>query len=337
MYKVSFSGDPYKAGYKYGDISYKRNTRIIDKIEVSEEDYSLGEKNINIYKEYYPEILVEIKGLAEGQKLIYEELASFIFSSPSLNHDDKSFCFAICDENNIILGRNENIIGGSNGLHKNCFYNLHGGYSFIGNTASLVQMGDGVNEWGLSIGLSPISSKLSKPGFNGGMLVRYLLEKCKSTYEALEMVKALPIGSRQGLLIVDILGDGLLLECSSEKVCEVTFDLNEPILLSANIFNSQAMRRHRSKGAEGILLKDRYEQLKSILRRDKENPQEFPFKFLTETQDFMSEFSKDKKYETLWSSIYDLKKRKIYRCEGNLQKNKYKEDYRLRALYNSIR
>ncbi|WP_426351267.1 C45 family autoproteolytic acyltransferase/hydrolase [Alloiococcus sp. CFN-8] len=337
MYKLNFTGDPYKAGYKYGLLSYKRNIRIKDILDFSEEIYSLDKDVMAIYKEYYPEVLEEIKGISEGQKLSYKSLAGYILSSTPSSLGDKSFCFAMIDRNNIILGRNCNLETTSNEIHKSCFYNLHGGYSFIGNTYSLVQMGDGINEWGLSVGLSPIASKASKPGLNGGMVVRYLLEKCRNTYEAVEMLKKLPIAYKIGLIIVDGAGDCILAEISGDKVSVRSTDNNSPFLLSANIFNNQPMRKYRSRGAEALIMQNRYLELEKILKNSDGYVQDLPFNFLLEAQDFMEDFVKDKSYKTLWSAIYDLKNFKIYRTEGKSIKNNYKQDFRFNGLHNSTK
>ncbi len=44
---------------------------------------------------------------------------------------------------------------------------------------------------------------------------------------------------------------------------------------------------------------------------------------------FVCQYSKKLKFDTLWSSIYDVNNLKIYRAEGNPSKTKFKEDTRL--------
>lgn len=56
-------------------------------------------------------------------------------------------------------------------------------------------MDDGVNEYGLAVGLTFVYPKVRKYGFNAGMLVRYILEKCQTTQEALSFLKSVPIAS----------------------------------------------------------------------------------------------------------------------------------------------
>lgn len=102
-------------------------------------------------------------------------------------------CFAFKDRNNIILARNSDFLVSLEKLYMNCIYKLNEVYSFNGNTTAFVQMEDGINEHGLAIGLTFVYPKIRGAGFNAGMLVRYLLEKCKNTKEAIKHLKMLPI------------------------------------------------------------------------------------------------------------------------------------------------
>ncbi len=74
-------------------------------------------------------------------------------------------------------------------LCDSAYYKLNNVYSFVGNTTAWTEMEDGVNEHGLAVGLTFIYPIKIKPGFNAGMLVRYILEKCKTTDEAILALK----------------------------------------------------------------------------------------------------------------------------------------------------
>ncbi len=53
-------------------------------------------------------------------------------------------------------------------------------YAFWGNTTAFVEMEDGVNQAGLTIALTSVFPDQLKPGINVGMILRMLLEKCKT-------------------------------------------------------------------------------------------------------------------------------------------------------------
>lgn len=48
---------------------------------------------------------------------------------------------------------------------------------------------------------------------------------------------------------------------------------------------------------------------------------------------FMCQYDRKKGADTVWSVVYDLKNKKIYRVEGNPSRKKYKEDKRFKFLY----
>ena len=50
---------------------------------------------------------------------------------------------------------------------------------------------------GLAVGLTSAYPNQCKPGFNAGMIVRYLLEKCRNVSEAVSCLYQLPIASAQ--------------------------------------------------------------------------------------------------------------------------------------------
>ena len=47
----------------------------------------------------------------------------------------------------------------------------------------------------------------------------------------------------------------------------------------------------------------------------------------------MCQYDRKKGADTVWSVVYDLKNKKIYRVEGNHSRKKYKEDKRFSFLY----
>ena len=220
MYHGRFKGSHYNAGYKWGNLLYKNN-KIISKqhtFKITEERRNFVKDCLPIYKKYYPEILEEIKGIADGQQDSYDNLCTFLLSMYCFEFDNHCTCIAFKDKDNIIFGRNSDFLVELEKLYMNCLYNLDNVYAFNGNTTAFVEMEDGVNEYGLAIGLTFIYPTTIKAGFNAGLLVRYLLEKCKTTNEVVESIKTLPIASQQTLTVVDCSGNIAVIECNSENI-----------------------------------------------------------------------------------------------------------------------
>ena len=167
----------------------------------------MQKKCIPVYQKYYPEILDEIRGIANGQGTSYEDMYTFLLSMYCFEFNNKCTCLAISDDKNIIFGRNSDFLVKLEKLYMNCLYRLDNVYSFNGNTTAFVEMEDGVNKYGLAVGLTFVYPKDIQVGIDSGMLVRYLLEKCKTTSEAVKLVKTISIASNQTLTIADAEGE----------------------------------------------------------------------------------------------------------------------------------
>lgn len=209
MYHARLKGTHYNASYKWGKLLYKNNNVISNQhtFIITEERKKFANQCLPIYEEYYPEILEEIKGIADGQQISYEDLYTFLLSMYCFEFNNHCTCISFKDNYNIIFGRNSDFLVELERLYMNCLYNLDNSFAFNGNTTAFVQMEDGINEYGLAVGLTFICPTIIKARLNSGMLVRYLLEKCKTTNEAINCLKKLPIASQWTLTIVDKIGN----------------------------------------------------------------------------------------------------------------------------------
>ena len=85
----------------------------------------------------------------------------------------------------------------------------------VGNTTSFIQMEDGINEAGLAIGMTSVAPTAIQPGFNAGLLLRFLLEKCSTVENAVSWLGRIPIASAQILVLADLHGAIAQVECDS--------------------------------------------------------------------------------------------------------------------------
>lgn len=174
MNHLNFSCRHYEAGRKYGSLFRENGIDICSQFKFTEEKYQFGQSCLNAYKTFYPEMLEEIRGVADGQRRSFDEIYTFISSMYCKTFGNFCTCFACRDGMNYFFGRNSDFIVALEGFYSSCFYQLDNGYSFLGNTTSFVQMEDGVNEKGLAAGLTFIYPTVLGRGFNAGML------KCNS-------------------------------------------------------------------------------------------------------------------------------------------------------------
>ena len=240
-------------------------------------------------------------------------------------------CFAFKDRNNIILARNSDFLVSLEKLYMNCIYKLNEVYSFNGNTTSFVQMEDGINEHGLAIGLTFVYPKIRGAGFNAGMLVRYLLEKCKNTKEAIKQLKMLPISSQQVLIIADSYGDIANIECNNEKMHIIHPSKENDFVLSTNNFCSDEMKQYNNLSIDDWKSNKRYQVAYTALQQNKNQfSLNLAKNILSGKYGFMCQYDRKKDADTVWSVIYDTRNKMIYRAEGNPSRRAFKEDCRFK-------
>lgn len=339
MYHKRFSGSHYSAGYKYGSLLYKYGISLIDNIDYifNEERKEFTKQCIPIYEKYYPEILEEIKGIAYGQNDSYEKLICFLLGLGCFNNYSHCTCILLKNDDNIILGRNSDLEVSIEKLTQNCLYKLDGSYAFNGNTSAYVEMDDGINQYGLAVGMTFLEPKVIKPGINAGMMIRLLLEKCKTTDQAIKIIKTIPISSSQNIAIADRTGNIAVVECNCEDIEIIKPNQNENFLVTANDFNSKKMKKYNTiehwYGEDDWKSTERYCVASSALKNNKNF---FDIKLMKDVLSgkygFMCQYDRRKNQDTSWSVIYDIRNSKIYRCEGNPSRKQYKEDNRFKEI-----
>ena len=79
MYHPRLKGKHYDMGKHYGDLLYKTGEDLSSVIKLSDKQKSFGQRCLPIYEKYMSEIMMEVRGLAEGLHQKYEDLACWLF------------------------------------------------------------------------------------------------------------------------------------------------------------------------------------------------------------------------------------------------------------------
>jgi len=278
-----------------------------------------------------PELLDEIQGIADGQQLPVETLESILFPMYSMRFENHCTCFAFSNESKIVFARNSDFLVSIEKLYMNCQYALEGAYAFNGNTTAYVEMEDGVNEHGLAAGLCFVYPKINKPGFNAGMLIRYILEKCKTTNDAISALKRLPIASSQTITLADRSGDIAVVECNAEKFVVIRPEPGRNFVAAANCFVSNEMLPYRNTEVDDWRADELWRTARDTLAN---NPQKLSVGFaediLAGKHGFMCQYDRKTNADTVWSLVYDLKRKQIWRAEGNPSRKVFGEDTRMK-------
>lgn len=320
MIKMKLTGTHYDMGYVCGKQFLQAGIQLkkLPAMHNAKERIGYAMDCIEIYKQYYPEILEELQGLADAQGLSFEEVAAFILGMYAYTADVHCTCFALKQENTVLLGRNSDFLVAVKDMCLHVEYEPENGYACNANSTAFIQIEDGINEAGLAMGITFIYPVIKRSGFNTGILVRYLLETCNSVKEAIHTLQSLPIGSAQTITMIDATGDMAVVECNCMEI-EVFYPKEkENYVVATNQFRSERMRKYQCTFLEDDLFSEkRYRCASHALRSTASYDVSFAKDLLAGKYGFMCQYDPSLGVDTVWSSIYDITNHQIYLCTGN--------------------
>lgn len=325
------SGTHYGIGRQWGQKLAQRNVSLLSQIPfpLSEEAGNFASACLPVYQKFFPEILDEIQGVADGQGCSPEKLRTLLFSLYSTAPGANCSCFALSDKGQILLGRNSDFFSELKEKNMNVIYNFSGSsQNFTANTTSFIQMEDGVNRYGLAVGLTSVWPRRIKPGMNAGMLLRFFLEKCRNVDDVLRSIAEIPVGSSQTFTAADPSGRIALIECSSEHASVSSSPLPQNFLCAVNSFHMSPMDSRQKAAAEEWFSGLRYQTMRDSLIKRHVADAFSAQNLLSGKEGFLCQYPPNTGKDTVWSVVYDLANRKIYRAEGNPQRCPFRQDRR---------
>lgn len=332
MYHTKFHGTHYDIGHRYGSALRSHGKFILDNVPfpVGEKQSAFAAACLPYYEQYFPEILLEIEGLAEGQQCPVQKLEAVLFSMYCMEPSCHCSHFAVRSREHVIFGRNSDFLTCIEKLYANSIYRFtNGACSFMGNTTAFIQMEDGVNEHGLAIGLTMVPSTVIRPGLNAGMILRLLLERCADVQEALKLLRTLPIASGQTFILADSKRDIALVECNGASMEIVLPQEPEAFVCATNSFHTASMKKYNLEAVDNWQAEERYQTLLGALEDDYRTfdmPQGQAL--LSGQRGFLCQYDRRTGKDTVWSVLYDAIDRKMYRAEGNPARKRFREDTR---------
>lgn len=332
MYHVRFKGRHDEIGYRYGESLAKHGLQLLSHVpfSITQERRDFASLCVPIYQKFFPEILEEIRGLAEGQRCDHAMLQAVLLSMYAIPPACHCSCFAVADEAHILLCRNSDFLTELEKQNTNVIYRFSdGSRGFTGNTTAFVEVEDGVNESGLAVGMTSVYPVRIRPGFNAGMLLRFFLEKCQTVQDVLGMLRQLPIGSAQTITAADAGGHIALIECNSEKTTVMSPSRERPYVCATNAFHADKMPGLQDPTIDNWQAEQRYDTLDRALKRSAGKADIALAKgLLSGKEGFLCQYDRSTGRDTVWSVIYDLKEKAIYRAEGNPGRKSFVKDKR---------
>ena len=105
---------------------------------------------------------------------------------------------------------------------------------------------------------------------------------------------------------------------------------SKDFIVTVNHFTSKEMSKYDASNKNIYSSKIRYETAYNALRKaDHNDAIQYAKEILSGKHGFMCQYKKIK-FETIWSSIFNITNNKIYLAEGNPAATKYNEDNRLK-------
>ncbi|QTL97793.1 acyl-CoA--6-aminopenicillanic acid acyl-transferase [Iocasia frigidifontis] len=341
MYHPRLKGRHYEMGKKMGNVFKKYNTKF--PINLDSFQIEFGKESGKLLKQYFPEAAAEIKGITDVIDYNNELFTAWIMCMGCcLDIDDGNSvevkgctAFSFMYNGDIYYARNSDLPPFLRKISKSIYYRPENGNEFIMNTSSFINGEEGINNHGLAVAMTFVKPKLDeiKPGFNSVFLVRYILEKCKTIDEGIDVLKRLPIASSCNILLADRNEKMVVVESNPLELNIRYPEKNkdgESFIITVNHFTSRKMRKHNASNYNIYRSETRYKTAYNALRdMDYIDGVKHAKNILSGEYGFMCQYDKKLDFDTIWSSIFDIKNLNIYIAEGNPLRAKFKEDKRL--------
>ncbi|UCD08114.1 MAG: linear amide C-N hydrolase [Dehalococcoidales bacterium] len=222
MKTAIFQGNHYDIGQQA--VAAFRNNPVLSSGYTFDE--KLYKAQLDIYREYYPEILEELKGMVEGggfeeKKLVFLFTCSeIIFFTEMLKIPPGCTIYGIRNRNGAFVGRNydwspeaENQVAWLTWLNPE--KNLYTGFTDLGAGSNTAE--DTINDKGLYIGLTFASNHRWSYGISNIHICRLVAETCATVDEALAVFERVPLCCPKNYFIADRYGDMAVVEHTSER------------------------------------------------------------------------------------------------------------------------
>jgi len=255
-----------------------------------------------------PELLDEIRGIAEAAGLDYDALLTFTVTIPfDADEMPAGSCtvLAVLPERTVdgrtIVGRNYDFFHDTSEDGATTYRTYpQGRHASVGNCDIWVGREDGLNEAGLFVGQAAFFMPGLQPGFTFWFLLRLLLDRCATVGEGLELLHELPHAASWTYLLADRFGEAVVVEPTVEGI-EVRYPEDGLLVLTNHAVCP------RWAGREAFVPPDshpRYDRLRQLLGGNKPVTIEDVRQALRDHEGLVCSHGAhlpDRKFGTLWS------------------------------------
>ena len=324
MYHPRLYGEFHEMGLKYGVLLYKNGFKLP---EINKAKMEFGLQSYEELKIFYPEVVEEIRGFAQGIQERDEALGAFLLSLGALENTAQCSVFAFKNDNSMVIGRNYDMLFQFKKFTESSLIAPKDKFSYISQSDVFIGRSDGINEKGLFVGMSFVNGTMTRPGIGFHFILRKVLENCRTVAEAAEVIKNAHVSAANNFLLADRSGDMAVVESAVDH-----WNIRRPVkgenfVYITNQFMTEKMRPHDKGGVAWSKSKERYEGLADNLR-SQGNLDLGRAKAILSDPCVCLDLKKEK-FGTIWSVVADLSNLRIERAEGKPKVTNYKPETRL--------
>lgn len=250
---ITFNGNYAEIGKQMGEY-YKENGISFGRTKIDEE---LLEKQLEVYKKYYPELLVELEATADKagfdkKAYIYRRICGEInWFRNRVGIGKACTIFGITNENGALVGRNydwSKYAGKAFQTYKSnnpqCFSTITvtdmeiDGKREIDKKRMFFSPDDAINEKGLYIGLTFAYSHNWNYGINSIWVIKRIAETCETVEEAIKFFNDTPVSCPKNFFVADRFGNMAVIEHTS-KAFRVRKPENGNLIITNHYVNKE--------------------------------------------------------------------------------------------------
>lgn len=326
MHHPRLAGTYHEMGLKYGASLGKRGFKLP---KLDDQTRVLGLECESEVRRVFPEILEEVRGLANGMQEQYETVAAFLLT---VGYGKPMGCssFACIDDSRVMFGRNYDFYLRLAKYSESYVTRPKGAHTSLANTDIFLGREDGVNEEGVAISMHFVAAQLGTPGINFPIAVRYVLDRCSKAEEAVDFLTHVKFLTANNYLVADKDGEMAVVETCPVNVRIRRPEEGEKFMVATNHFVHQDMKQFEDPAKRDPDSELRYSTILRSLREVRGRVTESVAKrILSNHEGRVCSHLDYIQLGTLWSQISELKSLSVLRAEGQPCKAKYRADKRL--------
>lgn len=331
---IKIRGSAYEGGKQLGILAKQNETflKMLTSLFPGQEKMTVAEmkKTMELFEQICPGITDEIQGFADEVNVdITNIIYYYAYIRPAGGQCSIISVLPEATQDGCgMLGRNYEFAWDDYSILIESA--LEGQYRQIGFGCQLFGKFEGINEHGLCIATAAgvINPNYQDEGFVFPVIVRAILNRCRTVDEALELYSTIKTADYRNYIIMDAEGNSVLIEAAaSNYVIKRSKHGSIPFLFTTNHYESQQLKQAGFYTPNHSKL--RYRNIKDCLQKSEKGITNKQLKVLLASpmpDGICCHYYKDG-MGTMWSMIFHPKERAVEVCFGSADNNEWRTFY----------